>query len=163
YALLALGYTMVYGILGMINFAHGDVYMIGAFLGWAIFQVAIETQYIPLTIFPLLPLMVAVAMLGSGVLGVAIERLAYGPLRDVGRLTPLISAIGVSIFLQNLMVLIQMFFLRGVRARYYETKRLFPAEWALAFGSVRVTYLALVIFVASLSLMTVLTFLVNRT
>src|SRR5436309_4932048 len=114
YALLALGYTMVYGILGMINFAHGEVYMIGAFLGWGIFRLALDAQLIPMAIFPLVPLMVITAMLGSVVLGIAIERFAYRPLRGAGRLTPLISAIGVSILLQNLMILFQIFFLRGV-------------------------------------------------
>lgn len=163
YALIAIGYTMVYGILGMINFAHGEVYMVGAFLAWGVFQYALATQAVPIAIVPLVPLMLVVAMLGAGVLGVGIERFAYRPLRGAGRLAPLISAIGVSIFLQNLMILFQIFFLRGVRARYFETKRLFPPDWTLTLGPVRVTYLALLIVIASVLLMIGLTLFVKRT
>src|SRR5262247_2645072 len=92
YALIALGYTMVYGILKLLNFAHGDVYMIGAFIGYFVLH-----------------------WLG-GALGVGIERFAYRRLRDAPRIAPLISALGVSIFLQNTALL-----LWGPQFRDYDT------------------------------------------
>lgn len=103
YALIAIGYTMVYGIIGMINFAHGEIYMIGAYVGLVTLTV-IGTQ----TGMPL-PLMVAamlvVAMAVTGVYGYTLERVAYRPVRGSPRLVALISAIGMSIFLQNWMAL----------------------------------------------------------
>ena len=103
YALIAIGYTMVYGIIGMINFAHGEIYMIGAYVG-LVTLTAIGTQ----TGMPL-PLMVAamlvVAMAVTGVYGYTLERVAYRPVRGSPRLVALISAIGMSIFLQNWMAL----------------------------------------------------------
>ena len=90
YSLIALGYTMVYGIIRLINFAHGEVFMFGAFLGFFGFTV----WGLPL------PLAVLVSMLGAAVLGVVIERIAYRPLRNAPRISALISALGVSLFLQ---------------------------------------------------------------
>ena len=102
YALIALGYSMVYGILKLLNFAHGDVYMIGAFIGFGVLTLLGG----PLN--PAIPVggcsslcMFVVAMLGSGFLGVAIERFAYRPLRDAPRIAPLIRALGVAFFLEN--------------------------------------------------------------
>ncbi len=105
YALLALGYTMVYGILGMINFAHGDIYMIGAFIGywtssWLIGSHGYFHQHVAAAIFVSIP----VAMLGCALLGVLIERVAYRPLRNAPKLSLLITAIGVSFFLEYLMM-----------------------------------------------------------
>jgi branched-chain amino acid transport system permease protein len=91
YALIALGYTMVYGILAMINFAHGDVFMIGAF-----FCFLLSTQ-LGLSFAPTLLL----TMLGTGLLGVVIERLAYKPLRQAPRVSAIITALGVGLFLEN--------------------------------------------------------------
>ena len=116
YALIALGYSMVYGILKLLNFAHGDVYMIGAFLGWYTLH-ALGGPMNP-TISGaavVLLLMFIVAMLGCGVLGVAIERFAYRPLRNAPRIAPLISALGVSIFLQNSALLDVRRELQGLR------------------------------------------------
>ena len=100
YALIALGYTMVYGILKLLNFAHGDVYMVGAFVGFFVLQWlggAAWTRWS--TAGSLIAIMFAVAMVVCGVLGVGIERFAYRPLRNAPRIAPLISALGVSIFL----------------------------------------------------------------
>ncbi|HEU5244908.1 MAG TPA: branched-chain amino acid ABC transporter permease, partial [Gaiellaceae bacterium] len=100
-ALIALGYTMVYGILKLLNFAHGDIYMVGAFIGYGVL-VAFGGALSPtIPIVPLIILMFAVAMAGSGVLGVAIERVAYKPLRNAPRIAPLISALGVLFFLES--------------------------------------------------------------
>jgi branched-chain amino acid transport system permease protein len=100
YALFALGYTMVYGILLMINFAHSEIFMVGAYLGfWALTLLPVCVQGWTPGYFTLV---FAIAMMGAGLLAVTIERSAYRPLRRASRLAPLISAIGVSIFLQNL-------------------------------------------------------------
>jgi branched-chain amino acid transport system permease protein len=101
YALIALGYSMVYGILKLLNFAHGDVYMIGAFIGYGVLTSLGGPLSPNIALAPLLALMFLAAMLGAGLLGVLIERFAYRPLRDAPRIAPLISALGVSFFLQN--------------------------------------------------------------
>jgi len=99
YGLIAIGYTMVYGIIGMINFAHGDIYMIGAFLSVISFLIlgTIGITFIPLAL--MIVLLVSVVLTAS--YGWTVERVAYRPLRGSFRLAPLISAIGMSIFLQN--------------------------------------------------------------
>lgn len=91
YALIALGYTMVYGIVRLINFAHGDVYMVGAYIGYTVAG-AMGPQFIPALL---------TAMAGAAVLGIVIEKLAYRPLRYAPRIASLTTAIGVSLFLQN--------------------------------------------------------------
>jgi branched-chain amino acid transport system permease protein len=101
YALIALGYSMVYGILKLLNFAHGDVYMIGAFLGYGVLSALGGPTSLNIALVPALILMFLAAMVGSGLLGVAIERFAYRPLREAPRIAPLISALGVSFLLQN--------------------------------------------------------------
>src|SRR5579863_6274179 len=105
YGLIAIGYTMVYGIIGMINFAHGDIYMIGAFVSLITFFVlgAVGVTWVPLA----LALVLASAMGFTAVYGWTVERVAYRPLRGSFRLAPLISAIGMSIFLQNYVQLLQ--------------------------------------------------------
>jgi branched-chain amino acid transport system permease protein len=106
YALIALGYSMVYGILKLLNFAHGDIYMVGAFLGYGVLTWVGGPLSPSIPILPLIILMFAVAMLGSGLLGVAIERFAYRPLRNAPRIAPLISALGVAFFLENSVLLL---------------------------------------------------------
>src|SRR5690606_38146266 len=99
YALIAIGYTMVYGIIGMINFAHGDIYMIGAYVGLVTLS-AIGTQG-GMPIWLVIGLMLVVAAVITGVYGFVVEQVAYKPVRNSPRLVALISAIGMSIFLQN--------------------------------------------------------------
>ena len=104
YALIALGYTMVYGIIGLINFAHGEIYMIGAFTAFIVATV------LSIYGFPLLAIIViagVAAAIWSSAYGYTIEKIAYKPLRHAPRLSPLISAIGMSIFLQNYVLLAQ--------------------------------------------------------
>jgi branched-chain amino acid transport system permease protein len=105
YALIAIGYTMVYGIIGMINFAHGEIYMIGAFVSLITFFAlgVVGVTWVPLA----LVLVLLSAMLFTSAYGWTIERVAYRPLRGSFRLAPLISAIGMSIFLQNYVQLLQ--------------------------------------------------------
>jgi branched-chain amino acid transport system permease protein len=102
YGLIAIGYTMVYGIIGMINFAHGDVFMVGAFIAlMAIIAIGLVAGTgLALTILALI-LVLVLAMVVAGILGWTIERIAYRPLRGSFRLAPLITAIGMSILLQN--------------------------------------------------------------
>jgi len=104
YALIALGYTMVYGIIGLINFAHGEIYMIGAFTAFIVATV------LSIYGFPLIAIVViagVAAVIWSASYGYTIEKIAYKPLRHAPRLSPLISAIGMSIFLQNYVLLAQ--------------------------------------------------------
>ena len=105
YGLIAIGYTMVYGIIGMINFAHGEIYMIGAFIAMIVFAIL---GFVGIASVPMAVLIVLiVTVLFTGAYGWTVERLAYRPLRGSFRLAPLISAIGMSIFLQNYVQLIQ--------------------------------------------------------
>ena len=104
YALIALGYTMVYGIIGLINFAHGEIYMIGAFTAFIVATV------LSIYGFPLLAIVILAgfaAVIWSSAYGYTVEKIAYKPLRHAPRLSPLISAIGMSIFLQNYVLLAQ--------------------------------------------------------
>ena len=116
YALVALGFSMVYGILKLLNFAHGDVLMVGAFIGWGVLG------QLGGSLDPTVPVVAPDradddrAMVGGGFLGVAIERFAYRPLRNAPRIAPLISALGVSFFIQNTVLL-----LFGADFRSYDT------------------------------------------
>jgi branched-chain amino acid transport system permease protein len=105
YGLIAIGYSMVYGIIGMINFAHGEIYMIGAFLSIISFTLLgiLGITWVPLA----LVIVLLIAMAFTSAYGWTVERLAYRPLRGSFRLAPLISAIGMSIFLQNYVQLLQ--------------------------------------------------------
>src|SRR5690242_621195 len=105
YGLIAIGYTMVYGIIGMINFAHGEIYMIGAFIALIAFTILGAAGVVAVPVVLLIVLIVT--MLFTAVYGWTIERVAYRPLRGSFRLAPLISAIGMSIFLQNYVQLLQ--------------------------------------------------------
>ena len=104
YALIAIGYTMVYGIIGLINFAHGEVYMIGAFTALIVAGIL---SVLNLPMFAVLMIAVVIAMIFSAGYGFTLEKIAYKPLRNAPRLSALISAIGMSIFLQNYVLLAQ--------------------------------------------------------
>jgi branched-chain amino acid transport system permease protein len=158
YALIALGYTLVYGVLQILNFAHGDVYMVGAFIGYFVMIAsggpAASAIPMPLMIF----LMFAVSMLGTGVLGVVIEKFAYRPLRNSSRIAPLISALGVSILLQNAALLIF-----GSTVRSYDTPSYIPSTAGFAVGDVTVDAIRLMVLILSLILMFALGRWVNNT
>lgn len=102
YALMALGYSMVYGLLRLLNFAHGEVMMVGAFAGWAALKLGAERLPGPLAVAVAL----AAAAASSGLLGLAVERCAYRPLRRAGRLVPLISVLGASVAIRNAVALL---------------------------------------------------------
>jgi branched-chain amino acid transport system permease protein len=156
YALIALGYSLVYGILKLLNFAHGDVYMIGAFLGWYALHALGGPMNPTVTGAFVLFLMFIVAMLGCGVLGVAIERFAYRPLRNAPRIAPLISALGVSIFLQNSALLIF-----GASFRDYNTFDLIGVK-TYNVGQLFFSVPQLLTVVAAIFLMVALTVFVAR-
>jgi branched-chain amino acid transport system permease protein len=156
YALIALGYSLVYGILKLLNFAHGDVYMIGAFLGWYALHALGGPLNPTVTGAFVLFLMFIVAMLGCGVLGVAIERFAYRPLRNAPRIAPLISALGVSIFLQNSALLIF-----GASFRDYNTFDLIGVK-TYNVGQLFFSVPQLLTVVAAICLMVALTVFVAR-
>jgi branched-chain amino acid transport system permease protein len=161
YALIALGYTMVYGILKLLNFAHGDVFMVGAYVGFGIltlFGGAIDPS---ISIWLVLLLMVIAAMAACAVLGVAIERFAYRPLRDAPRIAPLISALGVSFFLSYS---VQLLF--GAQHRTYDTFNMAGGklyEPVVTIGSFTISWLRVIGIVAAVLLMVVLWLLVDRT
>lgn len=160
YGLIALGYTMVYGVLLMINFAHGEIFTIGAYVGWGVLAWLINAQFGGLHPAWVLPVLLLMAMSASGILGMTLERFAYRPLylRGATRLGPLISAVGASIFLQNAVMLTQ-----GARMKVYMTGLLFPRGWYLQVGEVRVSALVLVMTAVALLLMWALNALVQRT
>ena len=156
YALIALGYTMVYGVIQLINFAHGEIFMVGSYLALSVLLLlGISQPVTGLGLLAFLLLCVVIAMIGCGLLGFGIERLAYRPLRQVQRLAALITAIGISFFLQNAVMLI-----------YGATDRRFPAvipsiRWEI--GGVTVTCLQLIIWISSALLMITLQILVMST
>jgi branched-chain amino acid transport system permease protein len=168
YALIAIGYSLVYGILKLLNFAHGDVYMVGAFVGYGVLT-AFDGPLSPnIALVPLIVLMFLVAMLACGALGVVIERFAYRPLRDAPRLAPLISALGVSFFLQNSALL-----LLGAEFRSYDSFVLGSAhpelfmpgplvEAVFVLNGVNVQRVQVLVLAMTVALMVALTVLVAR-
>jgi branched-chain amino acid transport system permease protein len=158
YALIALGYTMVYGILGLINFAHGEVTMMGAMICIALMNALMHSlQLTPfVSLFIAIPLTIPLCML----LGMAIERIAYRPLRHAPRLAPLITAIGVSIVLQNAAMMIWG---RGYQ-RFPEMVIMHVSSQAsFSLWGATLTPVKLAIVVIALVVLTVLWQLVNRT
>ncbi len=157
YGLIAIGYTMVYGIIGMINFAHGEIYMIGAFIAIVTF---LALGLIGLTFVPLvLVITLVVSMLFTAVYGWTLERIAYRPLRGAPRLAPLISAIGMSIFLQNYVQILQ-------GARVKPMQPMFKGGIDIMQSGdfvVTLSYLQILIMLLTVVLMTVFSLLIGRT
>jgi len=158
YALIALGYTMVYGILKLLNFAHGEVYMMGAFAGYGVLTVLGGPLALSVPVLVLIGLMLAAAMLGAGALGVVIERFAYRPLRNAPRIAPLISALGVSFFLQSTALL-----LFGADFRSYETYEFVDLASGIHWGPLNISVVRIGVILTSFGLMIGLTLLVART
>ena len=144
YALIALGYTMIYGIIKLINFAHGDIYMVGAYLGFYAITLGI----------PIVPA-ILISMAVTSCLGVVVERLAYRPLRHAPRISVLITAIGMSFFLEYTMM-----------ALVSPTPRTFPAtisDVSFEVGGLIISGQQLLIMGVTFLLMTILTYIVRRT
>ncbi len=147
YAIIALGYTMVYGIAKMLNFAHGDIMMVGAFVAFF----ALNSFGLPVIVS------VVLSMLATTVLGVVIERLAYKPLRQATSLSVLITAIGVSYFLQN-----------GAQLLWSSSTKVFPSiigngSLKLFGGQLQISYLTLVTIFVCVAVMVCLTLFINKT
>ncbi len=155
YALIALGYTIVYGIAQLINFAHGEVFMVGAYMGLLAYSILKTLPIAHEGMFLFLPPIIIFSMTVTALLGYTIERFAYRPLRNAPRLAPLITAIGISFLLQNAVMLIfgpaDKSFPDLIRVQKY------------AFGFVTVTNLQIIISGISLGLMLALHFFVKHT
>ena len=162
YALIALGYTMVYGVLEFINFAHSEIFIFGAFVGVEILlslQSAGWLARIPWAV--VLVLVIVAGMLASGLLAVTVERVAYRPLRTAPRLIPLISAIGVSFFLQDVIRLFESIW-RNAFNLVYPTMDVMNHRFELT-STLDVSVRSLVVIVAALLMLAGLHALVNRT
>jgi len=158
YALIALGYTMVYGILKLLNFAHGEVYMIGSFTGYWVMVGLGGPLEITVSVVVLIALMFVAAMLVSGALGVVIERFAYRPLRNAPRIAPLISALGVSFFLQAMALL-----LFSAQFRSYDTYEYVDIAGGIHQGNLNISWVRVFVIVSAITLMLLLMLLVART
>ncbi len=143
YALIALGYTMVYGIVKLINFAHGDILMIGSYFT----LIGITVLELPAW------LVIIITMLVCAVIGMLIDQIAYRPLRDAPRISALITSLGMSLFLENLFAAI-----------YKPNPRKFPAliKGDIAFGDLRIRYITIVIILIAITCMVFLDVLVNK-
>ena len=161
YGLIAIGYSMVYGIIGMINFAHGDVFMVGAFIA-LIFILLLTSIGMASGALLLLMLLIvlALALLLTSVWGWTVERIAYRPLRGSFRLAPLISAIGMSLFLQNFVQIIQ-------GARVKPLQPLVPGGHTIMESAdgftVQLSNMQILIVITTLALMSVFTYIITRT
>ena len=158
YALIALGYSMVYGVLKLLNFAHGDLYMIGAYIGYFVIQWFGGPQALTIPVPLLVLIMFVLAGLGAGILGVLIERFAYRPLRNAPRIAPLITALGVSFILENSVLL-----LWGGFTRSYSTPSFIPFSSGIHIGSIDIDAVQITIFVVSILMMYGLMVIVDRT
>ena len=157
YGLIAIGYTMVYGIIGMINFAHGDIFMVGAFVGLIAFLVLVSIGITAVPIALFLVLLIAMAM--TALYGWTVERVAYRPLRHSFRLAPLISAIGMSIILQNYMQISQGALVKPLPPLIPGTYTLIDSE----IFSVQLSNVQIIVVVTTLALLLGFSWMVSRT
>jgi branched-chain amino acid transport system permease protein len=155
-ALIALGYTLVYGILRMINFAHGEVFMAGAFGSYFFANAYTESGFLDRHPIPALLILFATAILTSVTVAVLLERIAYRPLRNSPRLVPLITAIGASLFLQN-----TARGLFGTQTRGYSKPQILAGNWTIL--GIEIARIQVVVFVVSVVAMIVLQVFVSRT
>jgi len=158
YALVALGFSMVYGVLKLLNFAHGDLYMVGAFIGYFVIQWFGGPAALTIPVPVVLLIMFVLAALLVGFLGVALERFAYRPLRDAPRIAPLITAIGIAFFLENAALL-----LFGAQFRVYNTSEFISFSSGIQIGSVSIDAVQIMVLAMGLVLMVGLRLLVTRT
>ncbi len=155
YALIALGYTMVYGILKFINFAHGDILMVGAFIGLLCYQMLIPDGAVGIVPMLAFFLSIIISMVLCGILGMFIERVAYKPLRNANRLAPLLSAIGVSFILSN-----------GAAWIFGTQSRRFPYPFdnsPIRIGGVSITPHQILTLIVSILMMVLLATFVSKT
>ncbi len=161
YGLIAIGYSMVYGIIGMINFAHGDVFMVGAFISliFILLLTAVGASSMALLVL-ILMLVLLLALVLTSVWGFVVERIAYRPLRGSFRLAPLISAIGMSLFLQNLVQIIQ-------GARVKPLPPLVSGGYTIMESAdgftVQLSNMQILIVVTTVALMAIFTYIITQT
>lgn len=162
YALIALGYSLIYGILKLLNFAHGDVYMLGAYAGYGLLAAFGGPFRLSIPLLPLLALMFVASMTAAGLLGFAIERFGYRRLRDAPRIAPLITALGISFLLESSALL-----LFGAQYRSLNTFELAGgvlfANGIWITSGVFVPVARLIVIVGAAVLAVILTLLVQRT
>lgn len=162
YGLIAIGYTMVYGIIGMINFAHGDIFMIGSFISLAAFLIL--TTVLGFTFLPVVMLIVIiVAMIFTAAWGWSVERIAYRPLRGSFRLAPLITAIGMSLVLQNFVQISQGARVKPLPPQIQGGVTLMEGHEASGVMAVQLSYMQMIIIASTLALMAGFTLLISRT
>ena len=162
YGLIAIGYTMVYGIIGMINFAHGDIFMIGSFIALSMFLIL--TSVLGFAFLPLVLLLaLIVAMVFTSAWGWTVERMAYRPLRGSFRLAPLITAIGMSILLQNFVRVSQGARVKPLPPQIQGGITLFEGNTETGAIVVQLSYMQLIIIVTTVVLMIGFTLLINKT
>ena len=159
YALIAIGYTMVYGVLSMLNFAHGEIYMIGGFTGWWVLQIFAVNNTPVINAALLISLMIVISMGASAFLGVAVERIAYRPLRGAPRMNLLLSSLGVSIFIQNAILYFQ-----GAKVKVFHTAHLIPSAFqSFEVGGIVISFMRLFVILICFALMFCLTLLIKKT
>lgn len=158
YSLIALGFSMVYGVLKLLNFAHGDLYMVGAYIGFFVIQFfgGAAKLSIPVPLLLIIMFVLAAGLVGG--LGMAIERFAYRPLRNAPRIAPLITAIGISFFLENAALL-----LFGAQFRIYNTPDFISFSSGIQIGSVSIDAVQIMVLVMGVVLMAGLRLLVVKT
>ncbi|MCD4675704.1 MAG: branched-chain amino acid ABC transporter permease [Desulfobacula sp.] len=159
YALIAIGYTMVYGVLSMLNFAHGEIYMIGGFAGWWVLQI-FSVNHVPVMNAALLiSLMIILSMGISALLGLLIERIAYRPLRNAPRMNLLLSSFGVSIFIQNFILYFQ-----GAKVKVFHVAHLIPEGMRVFhIGGVVISFMRILVIVTCFFCMVILTVIIKKT
>lgn len=159
YALIAIGYTMVYGILGMLNFAHGEIYMIGGFTGWWVLHLLTKNNEVMMHATLVISLMIILAMAVSAVVGMLAERIAYRPLRNAPRINLLLSALGVSIFLQNLVLNYQ-----GAKVRSFHISSLIPESLRIIqIGPAVFSFMRALVIAITFLLMGLLALMIKKT
>jgi branched-chain amino acid transport system permease protein len=159
YALIAIGYTMVYGILGMLNFAHGEIYMIGGFTGWWVLHLLTKNNEVMMHATLVISLMIILAMAVSAVVGMLAERIAYRPLRNAPRINLLLSALGVSIFLQNLVLNYQ-----GAKVRSFHISSLIPESLrVIQIGPAVFSFMRALVIAITFLLMGLLALMIKKT
>jgi branched-chain amino acid transport system permease protein len=156
YALIALGYTMVYGVLKLINFAHGDVYMVGAYLAY--YTCSVWLAGVAVEPHLMLVIMLLVSMCGCALLGLLIERIAYRPLRSAPRISVLITAIGVSLFIEYAG---KLFFQTSPQPSIKESVNVFKDQ--IHLGRLEIAESALIVLITTVVLMCLLWYFVTRT
>lgn len=159
YALIAIGYTMVYGVLSMLNFAHGELYMIGGFTGWWVLQI-FSVNHVPVMNAALLiSLMIILSMGMSALLGLLIERIAYRPLRNAPRMNLLLSSLGVSIFIQNFILYFQ-----GAKVKVFHVSHLIPDGLrTIHIGGTVISFMRILVIAVCFLLMILLTLIIKKT